>query len=153
MNNITGALRQLKRRPGLSLTIIAILALGVGSTTAMFSLVYEVVVDSLPVPETDRLVERATAGPMAGGAAVSLSGGAEHIFSYPMFRDLEQQQTVFAGLAAHRDFQAGVVEGQQTSAGSGVLVSGGYFGVRSLSTSLRHRQRTFTELLPPASAG
>lgn len=133
MNDLEGAFRQLKRRPGLSAVIIAIVALGIGSTTAIFSLFYQVLVQPLPVPEPDRLVELAATGPMAGGGSVSLAGNAEHIFSYPMFRDLEAQQSAFAGLAAHRDFEASIGEDRQTVAGGGMMVSGSYFSVLGLA--------------------
>jgi hypothetical protein len=34
------------------------------------------------------------------------AGSCDVIFSYPMFRDLEKQQTSFTGIAAHREFGA-----------------------------------------------
>src|SRR5262245_47242225 len=114
MNDLGNAFRQLKRRPGPSTVIIAIVALGIGATTAIFSLFHQILVQSLPVPEPERLVELRTIGPMIGGGSVSLAGNGEHIFSYPMFRDLERQQSAFSNLAAHRDFQASVAEEQQT---------------------------------------
>jgi predicted permease len=130
------AVRTLARAPGFTFVAVLTLALGIGATTAIFSLFHQVLVLSLPVPEPDRLVELATSGPMAGGGAVSLAGSAEHIFSYPMFRDLEEQQSVFTGLAGHRDFQASVAEEQQTVAGGGMMVSGSYFGVLGLKPAL-----------------
>ena len=136
MNDLAGAFRQMKRRPGLAVTIIAIVALGIGATTAIFSLFQQVLMQSLPVPEPDRLVALATTGPMAGGGTVSLAGGSELIFSYPMFRELEAQQTAFAGLAAHRDFQASVGDDGRTVAGGGMMVSGSYFSVLALTPAL-----------------
>ena len=136
MNDIAGAFRQLTRRPGLSVVIIAIVALGIGATTAIFSLFHEVLVQSLPVPEPERLVELGTTGPMLGGGSSSLAGDDEQLFSYPMFRDLERQQSAFAGLSAHRDFQASVAEEQRTVAGGGMMVSGGYFRVLGLEAAL-----------------
>jgi predicted permease len=130
------AVRTLVRNPGFSLIVVLTLALGIGATTAIFSLFHQVLVQRLPVPEPDRLVELATVGPMMGGGTVSLAGNSEHIFSYPMFRDLERQQSVFAGLAAHRDFQANVAEEQMTVAGGGLMVSGGYFNVLGLTPAL-----------------
>ena len=40
MNQLKLALRQLRMRPGLSFIVIVMLALGIGATTAMFSLYY-----------------------------------------------------------------------------------------------------------------
>jgi putative ABC transport system permease protein len=136
VSNLRHALHELRRRPDLSLIIIAILALDIGATTAVFSLFYQILAEPLPVPERDGLVELSASGPMGGGGSVSLAGNRERIFSYPMFRDLEEQQSVFAGLAAHRDFEASVTEGRQTVSGSGLMVSGSYFGVLGLSPAL-----------------
>jgi ABC-type proline/glycine betaine transport system permease subunit len=56
MNHIKHALRQLTLRPGLSLLVILMLALGLGATTAISSLFYQVLLQPLPVPEPHRLV-------------------------------------------------------------------------------------------------
>src|ERR1051326_4801679 len=49
------ALRILRKAPGLTAAIIITLALGIGANTAIFSLVYSVLLKSLPYPEADRL--------------------------------------------------------------------------------------------------
>ena len=58
------------------------------------------------------------------------------IFSYPMFRDLQREQTPFTDIAAHRTFGANLAFGGQTITGEGVLVSGSYFGVLGLYPAL-----------------
>lgn len=50
------AFRTLRKSPGYSLACIAILALGIGANTAMFSVIHAVVLKPLPFPEPDRLV-------------------------------------------------------------------------------------------------
>jgi putative ABC transport system permease protein len=50
------ALRGLKKRPGFALVAILTLALGIGSTTAVFSVVDRILFRSLPYPHDDRLV-------------------------------------------------------------------------------------------------
>ena len=51
------AARRLRRNPGFAATAVVILALGIGSTTAVFSVVYGVLFRPLPFPAADRLVQ------------------------------------------------------------------------------------------------
>lgn len=55
-NDFRFALRQLIKAPGFSLTVVAMLALGIGATTAMFSLIEGVLLRPLPFHDPDRLV-------------------------------------------------------------------------------------------------
>jgi hypothetical protein len=63
VNRLKQASRQLRLRPGLSFIVIAMLALGSGATTAMFSLYHRILVRPLPVLEPERLVNLAAPGP------------------------------------------------------------------------------------------
>jgi len=136
MNDFGYAVRQAARRPGLSLVVAAILAIGIGATTAVYSLFHDVLVRSLPVPQPERLVNLAAPGPRPGSASCDYAGSCDEVFSYPMFRDLEAGQTVFAGLAAHRQFDANFAYEGRTLAGTGLLVSGGYFSTLNLTPAL-----------------
>jgi hypothetical protein len=57
-------------------------------------------------------------------------------FSYPMFRDLEQLQTVFTGIAAHKRFAANLSFHGDSLSGSGLAVSGSYFPVLGVQPAL-----------------
>jgi len=109
---LRNAARQFVRRPGLSLVVILMLALGIGATTAIFSVFHQVLVQPLPVPEPQRLVNLAGPGPQWGPNTCSNAGTCDRVFSYPMYRDLAAGQSVFTGIAAHRDFYASVKSGQ-----------------------------------------
>jgi predicted permease len=50
------ALRGLKRHPGFAAAVVLTLALGIGANTAIFSVVYGVLIKPLPYPNADRLV-------------------------------------------------------------------------------------------------
>jgi len=56
LQDLRFALRSLRRQPGFSLAVVLILALGIGATTAVFSVVDRILFRSLPYPEDDRLV-------------------------------------------------------------------------------------------------
>ena len=137
MNHLKHALRQLRLRPGLSVVVILMLALGIGATTAMFSLYHKVLLRQLPVPEAERLVNLAAPGPKPGGGFADLAfGDFAASFSYPMFRDLERSQTGFTGIAAEADFIANLSAGNRPVSGRGRLVSGSYFRVLSLQPAI-----------------
>lgn len=55
-SDVRHAIRRWRRRPGFALTAIVTLALGIGATTAIFSVVDAVLLRPLPWPEADRLV-------------------------------------------------------------------------------------------------
>src|SRR5688572_3203966 len=60
------AVRRLKRSPAFAAVTAATLALGIGASTAMFSIVRPVVLQSLPYPDADRLVVIADASGVGG---------------------------------------------------------------------------------------
>jgi predicted permease len=54
--NVRFALRQLRKAPGFTLTVVLTMALGIGATTAIFSLVEGILLRPLPFKDADRLV-------------------------------------------------------------------------------------------------
>jgi len=137
VNEIKHAFRQLVLRPGLSATVIVMLALGIGATTAIFSLFYQVLIQPLPVPEPGRLVSLSVPGGKPGSGRTGLAvNNWDAAFSYPMFRDLEAKQQVFTGVAAHYDFLVSIGSGDRATFGAGTLVSGRYFDVLGVRPAL-----------------
>src|SRR5437588_12174322 len=51
------AARDLRKRPGFTLTAVLSLALGIGATSAVFSVIYAVLIDPFPYPGSDRIME------------------------------------------------------------------------------------------------
>jgi putative ABC transport system permease protein len=60
--------RSLRRAKWISLAAVATLALGIGANTALFSVVYTVLLRSLPFPDSDRLVMLAQRDPHTGAS-------------------------------------------------------------------------------------
>ena len=80
------------RSPGFSLVVIATLALGIGATTAIFSVVYGVVLRPLPFGDSERLVAIWTRTPQVDRLPLA---AADH-------RDIKEQNTVFEDIAILR---------------------------------------------------
>src|SRR5438094_1232062 len=72
--NIRLAFRSLRRRAALSVVVIVMLALGIGATTALFSLFHQILVQPLPVPEPPRLANFKAPGPKSGSTSSSMDG-------------------------------------------------------------------------------
>ncbi len=138
MGNFQQAFRQIVLRPGLAAAVILMLAVGIGATTAIFSLFYQALLMPLPVPEPDRLVDLRLSPPGLGGGRQSLavSNARGNAFAYSTLRELEANQTSFTGIAGHYDFVASLASEADTFGGNGVLVSGRYFEVLGLKPAL-----------------
>jgi predicted permease len=117
--------RGLLRTPLYSLTAVLSLAVGIGATTAIFSMINRVLLRTLPVQDPGRLVFLYQPGPLQGSISSSEPGGAA--FSYPMFREMQAQQTAFVSLAGAYSVNASLAYRGSASTGSALLVSGNYF--------------------------
>jgi len=130
------AIRTLARSPFVAAVAVVSLALGIGANAAIFSLYDQMLIRALPVPEPDRLVNLGAPGPKPGSQSCNQAGDCEQVFSYPMFRDLQQAQNSFTGIAAHRMFGANLAQANRTIDGQGMLVSGSYFPVLGVRPAL-----------------
>ena len=93
IKDVRYALRTLARRPGFTAIAVITLALGIGANTAIFSVVYGVLLRPLDYPEPERLVALRESNPLKQPDSQISPGN---------FLDWQQQNTVFSDLAAYR---------------------------------------------------
>lgn len=86
-------LRLLRESPGFALVTIATLALGIGATTAIFSVVDGVLLKPLPVKDQDRVLVVWTSIPERGFT--------HWPFSYPSYTGMRERLRTVSGAAAH----------------------------------------------------
>jgi len=128
MPDMRYALRQLRKTPTFALTAIVTLALGIGANTAIFTVFNQVLLRALPVEKPGELVRLTYTGTFKG--RLSIFGGDIHdYFSYPMYRELRDRNSVFSGLLANSETQVGAVWKNQPELVNAELVSGNYFDV------------------------
>lgn len=100
VGGLRDATRMLVRHPGLSATTIAALAMGIGFTTIMFSVVYAVLLRELPVEDGERIVKITLLAPASG-----IPGPQATMHDYT---DWRTGQSTFEELAAYREGSANV---------------------------------------------
>lgn len=131
LQDLRYALRQLRKSPGFTFVAVLTLALGIGATTAIFTLVHAVLLKSLPVKDPSGLIR------VGDTENCCENGGMEHdwsLFSWDLYRTFRDHTPGFASLAAFQsEAQPASVRQQGSShpAESMVteLVSGNAFAV------------------------
>jgi putative ABC transport system permease protein len=124
------AARRLRRAPAFAAAVVLVLALGVGTTTALFSLVHGILLAPLPYPEPDRLL-RLTHTSSAGRAAVDLSDAIVMLY--------QSEARAFDGVAAWRfdDGDLAPLEaGQSAVRVRGARVTASFFDVLGVPPAL-----------------
>src|SRR5579864_14753 len=97
LEDVRYALRQFRKAPGFTATAILTLALGIGATTAIFTLVHAVLLKSLPVAKPEELVR------IGNEENCCVNGGMQDnwsLFSYEQYKQFKEQTPGFAELAA-----------------------------------------------------
>jgi predicted permease len=100
--DIAFALRQLRTNLRFSLIVVLTLALGIGATTAIFSVVSGVLLRALPFPDSERLVSLQTmVYPHAEAQGKEASDGTVDDVSFPDFFDWRQQSQTLEAVASY----------------------------------------------------
>ena len=124
-------LRTLRKSPGFTVVAALSLALGIGASTAIFSLVDPILLRLLPVKNPEQLVAL---------KAVDQRGENGSWFSYPMFAQLRDRTQVFSGVFGANSVRStdmdGPEPGNEREKARLQLVSGEYFQVLGVNAVL-----------------
>ena len=127
IRDIRFGFRSLIKQPVFTLTAVLSLALGIGATTTVFSLIDAVMLRSLPVHHPEQIVEISTR---------TTEGGLHPDFSYPLYSALRDSSPEFDGMIAYSNSSFGLTAGDQTERLLGEYVSANYFDVLGARPSL-----------------
>src|SRR5437868_13790656 len=101
MADLQGAFRQLRKAPGFTTTAVMTLALGIGATTAIFTLVHQVMLKSLPVTRPEELWRVGDKIRCCNWGGYTQGGdGNFSLFSYEAYKNFREHTPEFVDLAA-----------------------------------------------------
>ena len=128
LRDVRGTMRLMRSQPALTAGIVLMLALGIGASTAIFSVVYGVLLKPLPFPEPDRLVQVWGSMPTRGLTSVTLTEA-----NFWDMRDMNQSLAEFGALHGASFTLTGFETPERVT---GASVSAGFFrtlGVRPVA--------------------
>jgi putative ABC transport system permease protein len=132
LQDLRFALRMLRKSPGFTIVALLTLALGIGANTAIFSVVNTVLLQPLPYPQPDRIVQLMRSFPERNFPSVSI----------PKFMVWRNQTQVFQDIAAFdHDSTDNLTEGDRPEEVAVLHASAGYFAVFAAPVAMG---RTFT---------
>jgi predicted permease len=129
--HLLGSLRAIARTPLLSAAAILTLALGIGATTTIFGVVHATMLQSLPWPASERLLDLSLTLRAAREAVPRTL-----VWSYPKFETLRALQNSFDDVAAYTTQDVLLAGGDGTERVRIELVSGSYFPLLRAPMSL-----------------
>ena len=138
--------RTLLRSPSFTATAVLSLALGIGATTAIYSLVDQVVLHALPVHQPERLVLIDWKGDQAANAF-----GSWNLMSYPICRDLQLQDHFFDGVLCRAATTVNLSMGAEPKPAAAEIVSGTYFSVLGVGAAMGRVIESDDDRTPGAS--
>src|ERR1700722_4809649 len=117
------ALRTLRKSPAFALVCVLTLGLGIGASTAIFSVVNGVLLRPLPYPNHERLVPIGEKHPGNGCGLCGSFGNA----TYANFNDLERAASTVENISAFREWSFNLTSDGEPEQVAGALVSGNFF--------------------------
>jgi len=126
LQDVRFAVRMLLKSPTFSLTVVVILALGIGANTALFSVVNSVLLNGLRYARPNQLV-----------ALYESKPGLEHgPISYPNFLDWQRAGANFSSMAIYRHEDYNLTGSGQAERVNGLMVSAAFFATLGVHPAL-----------------
>ena len=123
------SLRTLRKSPVFLAVAVLSLALGIGANTAIFTLIYQLILQPLPVRDPEQLVMLAGRGKHYGG-----NNGPDRL-SYPMYQEIRDKNQVFSGMfCTYPSTVSASFQGATELIGAD-FVSGNYFPVLGIGAA------------------
>jgi len=119
IQDVRYALRQLRKSPGFTAVAVIALALGIASTTSIFSVVDVVLLHPLPYPESDRIVSLSQTARSTGDLSFDSSPA--------NYLDWAAQNHVFSMMAAGRGWQCNLADGDRPERIRGAMMTASFF--------------------------
>ncbi len=121
VRNLRYGLRMLRKNPGLTAAVVATLMLGIGATTAIYTVVYSVLLAPLPYPQPDQLV-----------MVWSKVNGGDNGMSAGDFLDWREQSKTFQQMAAFTGGSFNLATQDQPESVDGMRCTPGWFSMQGI---------------------
>lgn len=145
LTDVRIAVRSWKKSLGLTIVAIASIALGIGANSAIFTLVDQVLLRTLPVQNPQELVQVTSPG-FEHKYGNNWGDGSE--LSFPMYQDIRDNNQVFAGVFGRFGYAMHISYGERTERVLGELVTGTYFPVLGVRAALGRTLTAEDDQLP-----
>jgi predicted permease len=126
----------LAKNPAFTAIAVLTLALGIGANAGIFTILQQVLLRRLPVPNPDQLVLLYSPGPRQGHVSSDESEDGAESFSYPLYTTLRDHNPVFSGLAAMDTYSTALTYRGHTDRVQGYVVSGNFFETLGVKPAL-----------------